>query len=152
MNRTRPIPTAWFVIVFVAVLSCFGVFLVPGCFNSSDKPAAQAKADSIAAAQTKADYRAKWQAFKHDVEETIALNGRRIDTLRHQASKVSKKTSVKIGKDIDVLEEKNKALDKKLSSYEDKGESAWESFEREFSHDMSELGKALKDLTVDNVK
>jgi len=26
----------------------------------------------------------------------------------------------------------------------------WETFKREFNHDMDELGKALKDLTVDN--
>jgi hypothetical protein len=26
----------------------------------------------------------------------------------------------------------------------------WESFKREFNHDVDELGQALKDLTVDN--
>jgi DNA-directed RNA polymerase subunit N (RpoN/RPB10) len=32
----------------------------------------------------------------------------------------------------------------------EKSQSDWEAFKREFNHDMEELGKALKDLTVDN--
>ena len=31
-------------------------------------------------------------------------------------------------------------------------QSNWESFKREFNHDMDEIGQALKDLTVDNKK
>jgi hypothetical protein len=32
----------------------------------------------------------------------------------------------------------------------DKSQSNWESFKREFNHDMDEIGKSLEDLTVDN--
>jgi hypothetical protein len=38
-----------------------------------------------------------------------------------------------------------------MDTYEKK-QSDWESFKREFNHDMDELGQALKDLTVDNKK
>jgi len=39
----------------------------------------------------------------------------------------------------------------RLVAYE-KSQSNWESFKREFNHDMDEIGQALKDLTVDNKK
>jgi hypothetical protein len=34
----------------------------------------------------------------------------------------------------------------------DKSQSDWESFKREFTHDMEGLGQALNDLTVNNKK
>jgi hypothetical protein len=34
----------------------------------------------------------------------------------------------------------------------DKNQTDWEKFKREFNHDMDELGKSLKDLTVNNKK
>ena len=40
----------------------------------------------------------------------------------------------------------------KLDNYKVDASENWESFKREFNHDMSELGDALKDITVDNKK
>jgi hypothetical protein len=39
-----------------------------------------------------------------------------------------------------------------LESYKDEGKEKWESFKKEFNHDMDELGKSIKDLFKDNVK
>jgi hypothetical protein len=39
----------------------------------------------------------------------------------------------------------------KLADYQDDGQSEWISFKNEFNHDMDELGKAFKDLTVQNL-
>ena len=50
---------------------------------------------------------------------------------------------------IDALEERNETLKNKISDYEN-NQTDWESFKREFNSDMSELGNALKDLTVNN--
>jgi len=50
---------------------------------------------------------------------------------------------------IETLEEQNRDLKVRLDVYE-KNNSDWETFKREFNHDMDELGKALKDFTVDN--
>lgn len=52
-------------------------------------------------------------------------------------------------KRIETLEQQNKDFRKKIEDYE-KSQTDWEIFKREFNHDMDELGKALKDLTVDN--
>ncbi len=40
----------------------------------------------------------------------------------------------------------------KMDNYKEDGKEKWEAFKSEFSHDMDELGSALKDLTVNNVK
>ncbi|MBK6283604.1 MAG: hypothetical protein IPF54_14015 [Draconibacterium sp.] len=47
------------------------------------------------------------------------------------------------------LEQKNNILRAKIESYES-NQTDWESFKREFNHDMEELGMAFKDLTSDN--
>jgi hypothetical protein len=49
------------------------------------------------------------------------------------------------------LEQKNASLKTKIENYEN-NQTDWQSFKREFNADMSQLGKALKDLTVDNKK
>ena len=51
-----------------------------------------------------------------------------------------------------MLEQKNTELKKILSDYKDEGQDKWTSFKNEFNHDMDELGKAFKDLTVKNLK
>jgi light-regulated signal transduction histidine kinase (bacteriophytochrome) len=54
-------------------------------------------------------------------------------------------------KRIEELEERNNELKAELRNY-NRSNSDWETFKREFNHDMEELGKALKNLTVDNKK
>ena len=51
---------------------------------------------------------------------------------------------------ISDLEQKNTDMKKKLDEYGMEGKDKWDAFKAEFNHDMDELGKALKDLTVDN--
>ncbi|MGM0407800.1 MAG: hypothetical protein ACQERU_07435 [Bacteroidota bacterium] len=50
------------------------------------------------------------------------------------------------------LEQKDSDLKKNLDEYNEGGKDKWETFKTEFSHDMKELGKSLKDLTVTNAK
>ena len=39
-----------------------------------------------------------------------------------------------------------------MDDYKVEGKDKWEKFKTEFSHDMDELGKGFKDLTVKNIK
>ena len=45
-----------------------------------------------------------------------------------------------------------KILKKKLDDYKATGKEDWESFKKEFNHDMDELGKAFKNFSINNVK
>ena len=46
-------------------------------------------------------------------------------------------------KRIDTLEKQNNDLKTKIETY-DQSQSNWESFKREFNHDMDELGKSFE--------
>jgi hypothetical protein len=39
-----------------------------------------------------------------------------------------------------------------IVNYKDQGVNKWESFKKEFNHDIDELGLSLKNLFKDNVK
>ena len=50
------------------------------------------------------------------------------------------------------METKNEELRVKIETYKADGNENWEKFKTEFNRDMSELGEAIKNLTVKNVK
>lgn len=94
---------------------------------------------------------AEWQTFKAEANKTIAENEARIVALKKAMEKSGTTFDETYKKNIEALEEKNTSLKKKISDYEN-NHTDWASFKREFSSDMTELGAALKDLTVNNKK
>ncbi|MES2575848.1 MAG: hypothetical protein V4572_12965 [Bacteroidota bacterium] len=110
----------------------------------------EAKEDlSEARKQANAD---EWQEFKDDMNDAINKNDARIAELKLEMKRTGKSVDAKYEKSIDDLEQKNKHLKIKMESYKNDVNSDWQSFKREFNHDMDELGSALKDLTVNNKK
>ena len=91
----------------------------------------------------------EWKTFKLESELIINNNEIRIKELAEQMNKPGTILDPLYAKKIAKLEQKNKDLKIKLKAYET-NQSDWEKFKREFNHDMDELGKAFKDLTVDN--
>ena len=65
--------------------------------------------------------------------------------------KTGKVVDAVYAENIAVLEQKNRDMRARVDAYE-KSQNGWDSFKREFDHDMDELGQALKDLTVNNKK
>jgi len=124
------------------------------------KDAAQAKVEDaqkdLDAAQTDANAESQkvataeeWKAFKSESELKIRDNEIRIGELKAKKNKPGKLFDSLYEKKIDALEQQNRNMQARIDAY-DKSHSDWESFKTEFNHDMDELGKALKDLTVDN--
>ncbi len=93
----------------------------------------------------------EWRVFKSDAEIKITKNENRVAELKVQVKKPGKTFDEVYSKRIDVLEQQNKDLKARMVTYES-NQSEWESFKREFNHDMDELGNALNDLTVNNKK
>jgi chromosome segregation ATPase len=91
----------------------------------------------------------EWAAFKIEANAKIQDNEVRIADLTVRLNKPGKILDPIYKKRIETLEEQNRDLKARLDVYE-KNNSDWETFKREFNHDMDELGKALKDFTVDN--
>lgn len=100
------------------------------------------------AANTRAN-EAEWQAFKAEVDADIAKNEARITGLKSDLKKQGKAMGTSYEKSVDELEAKNEALKAKLKEYE-VTQTDWNEFKREFNSDMSDLGKAFNNLTVNN--
>jgi hypothetical protein len=104
----------------------------------------------------------EWEKFKTASEKTIQNTEDKIKNLRERIAKANKNQREKLNRRLDSLEQKNINLKDKLVVRTNKfkenmvefNENAKENqkkFEREFNHDMDELGKSLKDVFKDNV-
>ena len=128
--------------------------LLTSCKSPAQKEeAAQAKVDEaqqdLNAAQVKVASQEEWATFKIESELKINDNEIRIAELKVKMKKPGKVFDALYQKRIDDLEKRNLDMRVRMETYE-KSQSDWESFKTEFNHDMDELGKSLKDLTVDN--
>jgi hypothetical protein len=142
--------------VFIPMVAIFGIAtLIMGCKPSKEEQVAkenvqEAKEDlSDARRQANAE---EWKNFKNEVNLVIEKNDAKIVALKKEIKKTGKVANAEYDRKVDTLEKKNKELRLKLESYKNDANADWQSFKREFNHDMDELGKAFNDLTVNNKK
>ena len=109
-----------------------------------------AQKDANAAAQVVATAE-EWKAFRNESELKIKANEIRINELNVKMKKPGEIFDAIYEKKITNLEQQNKEMRARLVAY-GKSQSNWESFKREFNHDIDAIGQALNDLTVDNKK
>jgi Na+-transporting methylmalonyl-CoA/oxaloacetate decarboxylase gamma subunit len=107
--------------------------------------------DSLVVAK-KAATAEEWQTFKDQTDSVISYNDAQIAELKLKMQKTGKSVDAKYQKNIEILEQKNKDLKVKADTYKNDANSDWQSFKREFNHDMDEIGQAFKNVTVDNKK
>ncbi len=144
----------------VAVIGFVSLALIMGCSRSPNQKVADAKANVEAAKQdvkaavadAKDAAKEEWQKFKNESEGKISTNDKIVAEYKAKMTATNGKLHRKYDRKIEELEKKNKELKAKLDDYKDDGKNSWEQFEREFDHDMDQLGKALKDFTVDSKK
>ena len=98
------------------------------------------------------EYLADVEKYKKETEEKIAANDKSIAEFNARKENQKKEVRDEYNKKIAELERKNSDMEKKMADYKVDGKENWEKFKAEFSRDMDELGKAFKDLTVNNVK
>lgn len=95
--------------------------------------------------------KAEWAEFKKYSESEIEKNEVTIDKLKLKMKESGKSMDSLYVQQINTLEKNNKDMKRRISDFE-KDQSNWETFKREFNHDMEAIGNALKDLTVNNKK
>lgn len=102
--------------------------------------------------KAKEDLKIDMEVYRAETIEKVLENERMIAEKRKLIE--SDKSALKAAhqKEIIDLETRNKELKDKLENYKGEGKENWEEFKKEFSHDMTEIGDALKDLTVNNTK
>ena len=92
----------------------------------------------------------EWQAFKDSTNAAIDQNEIRIAKMKADMKNTGKTIDAEYQKKIRELEEKNKEIKSKLEMYKNDADSDWQSFKKEYRHDMDELGESLKNFTVKN--
>jgi predicted RNase H-like HicB family nuclease len=92
------------------------------------------------------------QQFKKESQERISNNEKIIAEFKAKIEKEGKMAKAKYEKKVAELEQKNREMKMRLDKFEDNKQDKWDSFKTEFNHDMDQLGKSLKDLTIDNTK
>lgn len=104
--------------------------------------------------KTETQYAIEVMDFKKVAEEKMLENKKTIEELKAKRStKKTAKEKEKYDVKIAELEIRNDNLRIKLRDYkEEKRTEKWESFKREFNHDMDELGSSIKDIFRDNEK
>jgi hypothetical protein len=102
--------------------------------------------------QANQEYLVDIENYRMETANRIAANEQAIADFNARMEHEKKAVRVEHKKKIAELEQKNRDMKKKLEDYREDGKENWQIFKAEFSHDMDELGKAFKDLTVKNVK
>ena len=91
----------------------------------------------------------QFKTFKLETELKIKNNEVRIAELKLKIKGKGSAIDEVYANKIDSFELRNHNMQLRIDTYEKK-HSDWETFKRELNHDMDELGKALKDITVKN--
>ena len=94
----------------------------------------------------------EWNTFRNESELKIRENEIRIAELNVKLKNPAEITDARqYEKKIAILELQNKDMKARLDAYE-RIQSDWETFKRDFNHDITAIGNELKDLTGDNKK
>ena len=141
----------------IAFVAFMGGILITGCQPSTKKvenakeDLDEAKEEVVVAKQVfNQAVKDSLEQFRKDSEVRISDNEKMIAEIKANLSQKQKATQVKYEKTVAELEQQNRNLKQKLADYKDEEESKWQSFKREFNHDMDELGKSIKGLVVDD--
>jgi uncharacterized membrane protein YgaE (UPF0421/DUF939 family) len=136
--------------VILAVFgSVAGVFL-SSC-QSKEKKLENAQENVVEANE---DLDKAQQEYRMEQENRLHENEMEIETYRNNEKELKEDIRADYHRMVDSLEARNKNLRIKLNTYDkkDKDNTRWESFKREFNHDMEELKNSFKDIGKNNVK
>lgn len=142
-------------ILKIALTTMIAGTFITSCNSSTEKVEDAAVKVDVATQDLKNaqdDFNSEYTKFKIESEQRMVDNEKQIAELKAHKEKLKKEAKADYDKAIADLELKNSTLRFKLNEYKEDGKDKWESFKREFNHDMDELGKALKDLTQNNTK
>jgi len=142
----------------ILVFSAFALMAamgLTGC-NSPAKKVEEAQNDVKEAnkglAKANEEYLEDMESYRKETADKIAANDKSIAEFNSRIKEQKREAAADYKLKISKLEQKNSDMKKHLDEYKAEGKENWEKFKTEFNHDMEELGKAFKDLTVKNVK
>ena len=142
-------------ILTLAVFTFLSGALFMSCNNSAQK-VDKAQQNVIEANKqldnANQEYQADMKNYRMETAKDIAANDQIISDFKAKIVHDQKYAKAEYKKGIADFEQKNREMKNRLDNYNSEGKENWMKFKNEFSHDMDELGKSLKDFTVKNVK
>ena len=134
-------------------------FLVSTIITSCNTPAGKVEnaEENVVAANEDLNaaneaYQKEIDSYRKEAAEKIEANNKSIAEFNARIALEKKDAQDDYKKQIATLEQKNSDMKKKMDDYKAEGKEKLEKFKTEFNRDLDELGKAFKDLTVNNVK
>jgi hypothetical protein len=143
------------IVLFVAT-ALLSAATITGCESTSSKAEKVENAkDEVAESKKDLDratteYLADVDRYRAETAAKVTANNKSIAEFKTRIASQKKEARVEYENKINALEQKNSDMKKEMDDYKLDGKEKWESFKAEFNHDMNELGKAFKDLTVNN--
>jgi len=141
-------------ILAMAAFTCIAGAILTSC-NTSAERVENAQENVIQANkdldQANQEYLADIENYRLETASRIEANEQAIADFNAGLEHERKAVRAEHKKKIAELEQKNREMKMKMDNYKEEGKENWEKFKTEFSHDMDELGKAFKNLTVKNV-
>jgi hypothetical protein len=136
-------------IILVCAITVLMVATNFTAFGQENKKAKEARKDL---AEAKVDSAADFQKFKKEAKTKITENEKEIVGLKAKWLSDNNYAKEKHDLKVDALQQKNDNLKKRIEESDGTKTTKWSSFKHEFNHDMDELGRAIKDFTVENEK
>ncbi|MBK7762879.1 MAG: peptidase M23 [Bacteroidetes bacterium] len=90
--------------------------------------------------------------FKRDAEKSIEDNKRAIAELKVKKWNATEEEIERYNRKVAMLEKRNDKLQRQIHNMDAANVKNWQSFKREFKHEMNELGKSIKDLGINHAK
>jgi hypothetical protein len=143
------------IIKSLSVFAALSTAVVTSC-NSPEQKVENAQ-DNVTQANKDLDtankeYLADIESYRKQTAERIAANQKSSDEFNAQIESDKKDAREEYKKKIDVLEQKNTDMKKTMDDYKADGKEKWETFKKEFSQSMDNLGQAFKNLTSKDPK
>jgi len=135
-------------ISIAAIAFAAGVAL-SSCEDNQQRKIENAREDVMDA---QVDLEKEKQELRDTYDEAFRENERTIGDLRTRVRDADEKDRDRYTVQIDELETRNRDMRTRLNDYSDNTRAGWDNFKREFNRDMDELGQALRNITVDNVR
>jgi DNA repair ATPase RecN len=136
--------------LIIAGIGCMTGLLLTSC-QSKEQKVENAREDVIDA---NADLRKAQMEYREAQEDKLRENDRMLEDYRTRAAEQKAEMREDYNTRVNELERRNKEMRTRLDTYNDNDNdnTKWESFKREFNHDMEELGNSFRDIGKNNVK
>jgi hypothetical protein len=99
-------------------------------------------------AKAKQEYLTDVDSYRRQTDTQISTNDQMLADLKTIVAKERAETRTAYLQRISVLEQKNLEMKNKMRDYRGDNQENWKTFKSDFSRDMDQLGKDLKDFFV----